>query len=168
MMARLAAITRRSQRSVLAAGGGLAAGSAIPLVQPAANPVASGLCTVLVVEDEQIVRLVQRDVLSEAGCTVLEAADATTALAVAAAHAGPIDVLVTDLELPGLRGCELAARLQVLRPGIGIVFTSGYGEDQAPCDRFPGSLFLQKPFTVDGLAAAVAAVSGAPVPAAVA
>lgn len=150
MMARLAAITRRSLRSVT--GDSAPAGAATAtLVQPASSAAPAGICTVLVVEDEQIVRLVQRDVLLEAGCTVLEAPDATTALAVAEAHRGPIDVLVTDLELPGLRGCELAARLQVLRPGIGIVFTSGYGEDQAPCDRFPGSLFLQKPFTVDGL-----------------
>lgn len=165
MMARLAAIARRSSRTGTASGAAEAGlGS---LVQPAAAAAAPALCTVLVVEDEHIVRLVQRDVLVEAGCTVLEAADATSALAVVAAHPGPIDVLVTDLELPGLRGCELAARLRAERPGIGIVFTSGYGEDQAPCDRFPGSLFLQKPFTVDGLADAVSAVSGAALPVAV-
>lgn len=117
---------------------------------------------VLVVEDERMVRRVQRDVLVEAGWTVLEAASAVEALEVLEAHAGPLDVLVTDLELPGLRGCELAARLVAERSGLGIVFVSGHGEEASPCERFPGSRFLQKPFTIDGLAEAVdAAVAAA-------
>ena len=59
--------------------------------------------------------------------------------------------------LPGLRGCELAARLVAEQPGLGVVFTSGYDDDDRLIDRFPGSTFLQKPFTLQELSAAVAA-----------
>ena len=133
--------------------GGDGGGAAGALLAPARERV------VLVVEDERMVRRVQRDVLAEAGWLVLEAASAMEALELVAAHEGPLDVLVTDLELPGLRGCELAARLVAERPGLGIVFTSGHGEEASPCERFPGSRFLQKPFTIDGLAKAVDAVA---------
>lgn len=114
---------------------------------------------VLVVDDESVVRSVERDILELAGCMVLEAATADEALALAAGHPGTIDVLVTDLTLPGLRGDGLAERLLAARPGLGVIFTSGYAECDAPCEHFPGSLFLQKPFSLDALAAAVDAVA---------
>ena len=114
---------------------------------------------VLVVDDEQVVRRVEREVLEQAGYTVVEAASADEALAVARDGRRAIDVLVTDITLPGLQGPDLAGRLLVLRPTLGLVFTSGYDQGSSPCGRFPGSVFLQKPFTVDALAAAVDAVA---------
>ena len=112
---------------------------------------------VLVVEDERIVRDVQRDALENDGCAVIAAASALEALAAAGASTRSIDVLVTDLSLPGLRGCELAARMVAERPGLGVVFTSGFPDDDRLGDRFPGSTYLQKPFTLQELSAAVAA-----------
>jgi CheY-like chemotaxis protein len=127
---------------------------------PVLIPTAVRQLVVLVVEDESLVRMVKRDILELAGHLVLEAASADEALALAAAQPGVIDVLVTDLTLPGLQGDALAALLRAERPGLGLVFTSGYCEADGPCERFPGSLFLQKPFRPDALAAAVDAVAG--------
>jgi two-component system cell cycle sensor histidine kinase/response regulator CckA len=114
---------------------------------------------VLVVDDEQSVRRVERQVLEQAGYTVVEAATADEALEAARDDRRPIDVLVTDLTLPGLQGPDLAGRLLALLPTLGVVFTSGYDQASSPAGRFPGSMFLQKPFTVEALATAVAAVS---------
>lgn len=114
---------------------------------------------VLVVEDEPVVREVERRALADAGCTVLEAVAGEQALELAAAHPGRIDVLVTDLTLPGLRGCELAGRLLLQRPGLGVIFTSGYGYDDELGRNYPRAVFLQKPFSLDELGAAVEAVA---------
>lgn len=114
---------------------------------------------VLVVEDERIVRDVQRDALENDGCAVIEAASGHEALAAVEAYDRAIDVLVTDLSLPGLRGCELAARLLEDRPQLGVVFTSGFDDGDRLIDRFPGSAFLQKPFSLQDLSAAVAAAA---------
>ena len=114
---------------------------------------------VLVVEDDRSVRRIECEVLAQEGWTVVEAARAEDALALAAAHRGELDILVTDLSLPGLRGCELAARLLRETPWLGVVFTSGYPDDDGLVGRFPGAVFLQKPFTLEALTAAVDAVS---------
>ena len=114
---------------------------------------------VLVVDDDSVVRRVERDVLEQAGYTVVEAASADEALAVARAGRRTVDVLVTDVMLPGLQGPELAGRLLALWPALGLVFTSGYDQGASPSGRFPGSVFLQKPFAVDALAVAVDAVA---------
>ena len=114
---------------------------------------------VLVVDDEQVVRRIEREVLEQAGHTVVEAASADEALAAAGDGCRALDVLITDITLPGLQGPELAGRLLERRPALGLVFTSGYDAGSLPSDRFPGSVFLQKPFTVEALTAAVDAVS---------
>ena len=116
---------------------------------------------VLVVDDEQLVRQVKREILLHAGCIVFEAEGAEEAIRLAAVHTGTIDVLVTDLSLPGLQGADLAVRLRALRPGLGVVFTSGYLDDGVPGTLVPGSVFLQKPFALDELTAAVDAVATA-------
>ena len=110
---------------------------------------------VLVVEDESLVRMVKRDVLKLAGHVVLEAASAHEALVLAASQPGEIDVLVTDLTLPGLQGDALAALLLETRPGLSVVFTSGYPDDDGLLGRYPGAAYLQKPFPPDALADAV-------------
>jgi len=104
--------------------------------------------TVLVVDDEPVVRAMMRRSLGEAGYQVLEAEDGETALARAAAHAGPIDVLVTDLAMPGMRGRELARRLKEHRPDLRVLFVSGFAGDEV--ERLglleAGRPFLSKPF----------------------
>ena len=102
--------------------------------------------SVLLVEDEDCVRKFTRFALEAGGYQVTEAADGETALAVASG-APRIDLLVTDLTMPGMDGCELAARLLVTRPRIGVVVTSGYLPDTSVIDGVPGAIFLPKPFT---------------------
>jgi PAS domain S-box-containing protein len=109
--------------------------------------------TVLLVEDEELVRQVIQEALTWGGYTVLEATSAGEAVALSASHEGPIDLLVTDLVMPGRNGQELAARMTELRPGIAVLCISGYA-DQAVVHRGqldPGTAFLQKPFTPDTL-----------------
>jgi CheY-like chemotaxis protein len=100
---------------------------------------------VLVVDDDPCVRAVGADILADAGFAVLEACDAAEALVVLAAHPD-ISVVFSDVEMPGaLDGLALASRASELRPGIGIVLTSGghpIDATKLPCD----GLFVRKPY----------------------
>jgi CheY-like chemotaxis protein len=89
---------------------------------------ARGSATVLLVEDEPAVRGLVRHVLSEHGYSVLEAPESNAALALFEEHHGEIDLLITDLVLPGLSGDALAARIGEARPDIPTLFISGYSE----------------------------------------
>jgi CheY-like chemotaxis protein len=104
---------------------------------------------VLVVEDEGLVRMSAVDMISALGFAVLEAGDADEALKILDAGER-VDVLFTDVGLPGMRGPELAAQAQKARPGLKVVFASGYGEGE----RGPpaGSTHLSKPYDQDDLA----------------
>ncbi len=116
--------------------------------------------TVLVAEDEPGVRAIIRRVLTRHGYRVIEAGDGLEALSTALGHAGPIDVLVTDLVMPKLSGAELAERLQQVRPNLKILFLSAYPE-QAVVEhgRISGpDAFLGKPFNEESLAASVGAL----------
>jgi len=121
--------------------------------------------TVLLAEDEATVRTLTRSVLASAGFTVLEAKDGASALAAAAAHAGAIHLLVTDVIMPGMSGHELARRLAESRPEMKVLFVSGY-TDEALAPRgvvAPRTELLQKPFTPRELVKRVRAVlAGAP------
>src|SRR5207237_1324945 len=92
----------------------------------AVRAVPRGTETVLLAEDEEGVRALTRHVLRNAGYVVLEAGDGTEAVAVAAAHPGPIHLLVTDVVMPGLGGRETAERLVSARPGRRVRDRSGY------------------------------------------
>jgi two-component system cell cycle sensor histidine kinase/response regulator CckA len=109
---------------------------------------ARGSGTVLVVEDEEGIRRLTLTVLAARGYEVLTAADGIEALEIAAARSGAIDLLVTDVVMPRMNGPELAARLSSLRPGIRVLFISGYAESalahQGQVE--PGVDLLQKPF----------------------
>jgi len=113
---------------------------------------------VLLVEDEDSVRRVARRVLEGRGYTVLEAPDAEAALALVTRHEGPIDLVVTDVVMPGIDGRELARHLAHLRPELrGVIYVSGHAEDAIGSE---GSLpleraFLRKPFSASTLLAAV-------------
>jgi two-component system cell cycle sensor histidine kinase/response regulator CckA len=104
--------------------------------------------TILVVEDEHAVRALLRRILEGLGNQVLSARDGAEALEMEAAHAGTIDLLVTDVIMPNMRGREIAERIAARRPGIAILFVSGYPQDDIVRDGVldPDVNFLQKPF----------------------
>ncbi|MBI5431882.1 MAG: MASE1 domain-containing protein [Planctomycetes bacterium] len=105
--------------------------------------------TILVVEDEEIVRDLITWALRQAGFTVLEAENGERALEVARQTTSTIDLLVSDVVMPGMGGRMLAQRLRELRPGLRVLFVSGYTTDALPVhvDGEPGTEYLQKPFT---------------------
>ncbi|MGA7575860.1 MAG: PAS domain S-box protein [Terriglobales bacterium] len=115
---------------------------------------AGGCETVLLVEDEDSVRELVRVTLASRGYKVLEAENGECGLRIAEEHPENIDILITDVVMPGIGGRELAKTLLSLRPGISVLYLSGYTEDAvvAPGALGPGSAFLQKPFTLQNLA----------------
>ena len=120
-----------------------------------ANPRGEG--TILLAEDDEAVRAIARETLERAGYRVLAAADGSAALALASAHDGTIDLLVTDVIMPGMNGRELAAALGRRRPGIRVLFASGYTDNvlEGQDALAPGVTLLDKPFTPSDLAAKV-------------
>jgi PAS domain S-box-containing protein len=108
-----------------------------------------GTETLLLVEDDPEVRKVMARALRVAGYTVVEAEDGEQALFVAAAQRGKIDALVTDVVMPRMGGPELVTRLRRMRPGLRVLFASGYTEQGAAFSEIldASSTFLQKPFT---------------------
>jgi len=133
--------TIRLPRAQNATGGAEQPSSAVP----------SGARTVLVVEDEPDVRDLIRDILQFEQYAVLEASDREAALAIVKRHEGPIDLLITDLVLPGAGGDDVAhaQRVVAARPGIKVIYVSGYPEADVP----PPALgpLLPKPFTIAAL-----------------
>jgi len=118
---------------------------------PAADT--GGQQTVLNVEDEPAVRALIVQILKGHGYQILEAGNGERALEVAAGYAGRIDLLLTDVVMPGMRGSEVATRLAAVRPETAAVFVSGYPEDEIMRDGVldPGVGFVQKPFTASEL-----------------
>lgn len=109
--------------------------------------------TVLLVEDEDVVRRLARDILQRQGYHVLEAACGADALTLVEQYPGRIDLMVTDVVMPRMSGPELADQLAPKRPGTRVLYLSGY-TDHALLDRGAlrqGVSFVQKPFTADGL-----------------
>jgi CheY-like chemotaxis protein len=109
---------------------------------------------ILVVEDEEQIRALVRASLGAQGYTVLDAASAEEALRVSARHVGSLDLLLTDVVLKGESGRELADRLLAQRPGVKLLYISGYTDDVISHHGVlePGIVFLQKPFTPAALA----------------
>lgn len=104
--------------------------------------------TILVVEDDDIVRMLIVDVLEELEFTVLEADDGKAALEIIADAEQPIDLMMTDHGLPGMDGRELAEKARELRPALPILFASGYAETiEVPSDMY----VIGKPFSIDKL-----------------
>jgi CheY-like chemotaxis protein len=107
--------------------------------------------TVLVVEDEEEVRALARDILEMNDYTVLEALDAEDAVRLGESHPGPIDLLITDVVMPRMSGPELARRLRARRPALRVLCMSGYPESPERETEATASwtAWLQKPFTPD-------------------
>lgn len=117
----------------------------------------ASLGTILVVEDEEAVRSLAAHILRSRGHAVIEANNGEQALRVCREHAGPIDVLVTDVCMPGISGGVLAGAAVKLRPGLRTVFISGYSDDALVNHGVSAheAAFVQKPFTPEQLATSV-------------
>jgi len=115
---------------------------------------AGGCETVLLVEDEESVRELVRLTLASRGYQVLEAENGESGLRIAESFKKHIDILITDVVMPGIGGRELARKLLLLRPAISVLYLSGYTEDAVVTRGAlgPRTAFLQKPFTLQNLA----------------
>ena len=114
-----------------------------------ASALPSTPATILLAEDEPLVREFTTAALRRGGFEVLAAPDGRTALTMAAQHAGGIDVLITDLIMPQMGGHELAEGIRRVRPGVQVLYSTGYDPEMAAGAGMPdaGSLVLVKPFT---------------------
>jgi PAS domain S-box-containing protein len=116
---------------------------------------ADGTETVLLVEDEHAVRNVARRILERRGYTVLAPETTEEAVSLCERHSGPIDLLLTDVVMPGVNGAELAARLSTIRPGLRVLYMSGYTDGTISSHQVleqDASSFVQKPFSAELLA----------------
>ena len=128
--------------------------------EPGGKPALNGTETVLVVEDEDVVRSLIRHVLELRGYTVLTARNGQEALQTVGKHKGGIHIAVIDMVMPGLGGAALAARLREEIPLIKVLYISGY-TDRAVRERVAGernAAFLQKPFRPDELSSRLRAI----------
>jgi two-component system cell cycle sensor histidine kinase/response regulator CckA len=113
----------------------------------------TGSETILVVEDDAMVRKFAERVLKGFGYRILIAANGDEAVSIAGEYEGPIDLMLTDVVMPGMSGQDLENRLKASKPGIKVLYMSGYTDDaivhHGILDR--GKIFLQKPFTIEAL-----------------
>ena len=135
----------------------------LPRVDEPAEPLAAsapvdaaslrGTETILLVEDEPSVRAVARQVLARQGYVVLEAPDGPTALAMVDGGASGVDLVLTDVVMPGMSGRSLADQLATRCPGLRVLYMSGYTDDGIVRHGMlePGLAYLQKPFRPDAL-----------------
>ena len=132
---------------------------AVSSASPDASAVPMGTETILLAEDDVVIRRLTLRYLRSCGYAVLEAHDAESALAAAAAHAGEIHLLVSDVVMPGASGAALASQLRMTRPHVRVLFVSGWAGDELTRRgvEMEATAFLQKPFTVHELAVAVRA-----------
>ncbi len=123
---------------------------------PADPPPREPRATVLLVEDDTAVRELTARVLAEAGHRVLTARDASEGLAAAEAHSGPLELLLTDVVMPGGSGVDLACEVRTGRPAARVLFVSGYDAGELERIReLEGVAFLPKPFSGEALLGAV-------------
>ena len=131
-------------------------------VAPAAD-VSGGSQTILLAEDDGAVRRLARDILANQGYKVLDARDGDEALAIARRYSNVIDLLVTDVVMPGLSGRDLAVRLTLERPNVRVLYTSGYTENVMMHSGFEhGLTLLAKPFLPADLLRKVKETLGTP------
>ena len=128
-----------------------AAANAGALVPVPSGGDTTGQETVLLVEDEPMVRSLVRSILTAKGYTVREASSGEEALERFGDDLGRVHLLLTDVVMPGINGRVLAERLAARRPDLKVLFMSGYTEDAVLGARGPGMQFLQKPFAPDAL-----------------
>jgi two-component system cell cycle sensor histidine kinase/response regulator CckA len=129
---------------------------------PVPHVAEGGSETVLLVEDEESVRQLVRETLQAKGYKVVEAENGEAGLAAAGKHAGKIDLVITDVVMPGMGGRQLVERLAESRPETKVLYLSGYTEDAIVNEGsiVSGTAFLQKPFTLQNLSRKVREVLG--------
>src|SRR5215471_9450865 len=129
---------------------------------PAPDAAKGGTETVLLVEDEDSVRQLVRDTLEAKGYSVLEAKSGKDGLETAGRHQGTIQLVITDVVMPGMGGRELVKRLAETNPTTKVLYLSGYTEDTIVSDGSieSGTAFLQKPFSLQNLSRKVREVLG--------
>ena len=123
-----------------------------------ATPVAGGTETIFIVEDEPLLREMARTILQNCGYRIFEASSGRDALSIWNQHTGQIDLLLTDMVMPdGISGTELAERLLFQKPGLKVLFTSGYSTSEINAEVLnkTNARFLQKPYSQTDLAKAV-------------
>ncbi|MFN7923175.1 MAG: response regulator [Bryobacteraceae bacterium] len=164
----------REMGGMLTAASGYGKGTVFSLLLPCvAAPAATGAPakeepvnnhhkteTVLIVEDEAGIRTLMRRILDREGYQLLEAGHGKAALELARNQPGVIDLLVTDVVMPEMNGFELARALRAIRPGLKVLYISGYTGMASfdPAQLSEGSAFLQKPFTLNAFVAKVRAL----------
>ena len=132
-------------------------------VKPEETALQTGVETVLLVEDERMVREMAKEILEESGYQVLEAGQGQEALVIAERHDGPIHLMLSDVVMPQMSGRELAEQLAPLRSDMRVLYMSGYTDDaivhHGVLDE--GMNFIEKPFTPNALARKVREVLNA-------
>ena len=128
--------------------------------------ISKGTQTILLVEDEQMVRNLLREMLESCGYRVLAAEDGRDALSICESYQEPIHLLITDVVMPGMGGRELADRLAAVRPEVRVLYMSGYTDNvivhRGVLDERMN--FIQKPFTLEMLLPKVREILGEPGP----
>jgi DNA-binding NtrC family response regulator len=121
----------------------------------------SGGETILLVEDEPLIRELSRDMLERQGYRVVLASDAKEAERMSA-KAGSFDLLITDAVMPSITGAELARRIRASHPGLKVLFISGYTSEPPEREETGGesAAFLQKPFSADSLGRKIRQILG--------
>jgi two-component system cell cycle sensor histidine kinase/response regulator CckA len=139
----------------------------VPESAPASPARAAGEETILLVEDELVVRRLIAEILESSGYSVLQAGDGPSALELIRRHTGSLDLLVTDVVMPGMSGPDVAGAVAAMRPGTQVLYISGYTDSSVGHHGLlePGIAFLQKPFDAEVLTRKVREVlDGAIVP----
>ena len=118
--------------------------------------------TILLVEDEEPLRKLCTEFLEQLGYRMLTASNGKEAIALVEGYSGRIDLLITDVVMPGLPGPELAEALLALRPDLKVIFISGYAEGSLAPNGIlkPGTVLVNKPFTIRALTAKLREVLG--------
>jgi len=136
---------------------------ALPAPEPSAD-IAGGTETILLIEDDDVVRGLARRMLAAKGYTVLESKSGAEALDICCRHAGAVHLLLTDVVMPEMGGRDVAQRVAGLRPEVRVVYMSGYTEDAVVRHGVLAAdvAYVQKPFTSDSLARKVRDALDAP------
>jgi two-component system, cell cycle sensor histidine kinase and response regulator CckA len=131
-----------------------------------AQPAPGGRESILLVEDAEPLRLLIRELLEEAGYAVIDAEAPDAALLLVAKMNKPIDLLITDMVMPGMNGPEFAKRISALHPRARVLLMSGYSDQALSGEGIlePGTLFLQKPFRMDDLMSTIRRALDSPPP----
>ena len=137
--------------------------SFLSLVDSVSARETSGPATILVVDDEQPIRAMIEKMLMNCGYSILNAGSGDEAISICERSAGSIELLVTDVTMPGMSGFELAQRVAERWPDIKILFVSGFATDCGVQRKLRHRPLLQKPFTRQDITAKVRALLGAAV-----